>query len=86
MSKSSSRASFQWDDAFLLDDQLTDEERMVRQSAYDYAQSKLLPRVLEAFREEKTDPAIFREMGELGLLGPTIEGYGCAGVSYVAYG
>ncbi len=86
MSKSSSRASFQWDDAFLLDDQLTDEERMVRQSAHDYAQSKLLPRVLEAFREEKTDPAIFREMGELGLLGPTIEGYGCAGVSYVAYG
>ncbi len=86
MSKSSSRASFQWDDAFLLDDQLTDEERMVRQSAHDYAQGKLLPRVLEAFREEKTDPAIFREMGELGLLGPTIEGYGCAGVSYVAYG
>lgn len=58
----------------------------MRDTARDYCQNKLLPRVKEAFREEKTDPSIFREMGELGLLGPTIEGYGCAGASYVAYG
>jgi glutaryl-CoA dehydrogenase len=80
------RAAFQWDDPFNLDAELTEEERLVRDTARDYCQNKLLPRVKEAFREEKTDPAIFREMGELGLLGPTIEGYGCAGASYVAYG
>ena len=80
------KTAFKWDDAFLLDDQLTDEERMVRDTARDYAQAKLQPRVLEAFREEKTDRNIFREMGELGLLGPTIHGYGCAGVGYVSYG
>jgi glutaryl-CoA dehydrogenase len=79
-------AIFQWDDPLLLDAQLTDEERMVRDSARDYAQSRLQPRVIEAYREEKTDRAIFREMGELGLLGSTIEGYGCAGVNYVSYG
>jgi len=79
-------AIFQWDDPLLLDAQLTGEERMVRDSARDYAQSRLQPRVIEAYREEKTDRAIFREMGELGLLGSTIEGYGCAGVNYVSYG
>src|SRR3546814_4683398 len=81
-----SRPSFQWDDPLSLDTELTEEERLVRDTARDYCQAKLLPRVKEAFREEKTDPSIFREMGELGLLGPTIEGYGCAGASYVAYG
>ncbi|HLT77088.1 MAG TPA: acyl-CoA dehydrogenase [Ferrovibrio sp.] len=84
--QSSSRPAFQWDDPFNLEAELTEEERLVRDTARDYCQNKLLPRVTEAFREEKTDPAIFREMGELGLLGPTIEGYGCAGASYVAYG
>ena len=79
-------AVFQWDDPLRLDAQLSDEERMVRDSARDYAQAKLQPRVIEAYREEKTDRAIFREMGELGLLGSTIEGYGCAGVNYVSYG
>jgi len=80
------RAHFQWDDPLLLDAELTEEERMVRDTARDYAQAKLQPRVKEAFREEKTDPAIFREMGELGLLGSTIDGYGCAGTNYVSYG
>ena len=75
-----------WEDPFLLDDQLTEEERMARDMAEQYARDKLLPRVTEAFREEKTDAAIFREMGELGLLGSMIEGYGCAGLSYVGYG
>jgi glutaryl-CoA dehydrogenase len=80
-------ASFQWDDAFLLDEQLTDDERMIRDSARAYAQDRLLPRILEAYREEKTDRSIFNEMGELGLLGLTLpEDYGCAGASYVAYG
>ena len=64
------KASFHWDDPLLLDQQLTDDERMVRDAARAYCQDKLAPRVLEAFRHEKTDPAIFREMGELGLLGP----------------
>ncbi len=63
------KASFKWDDPFLLDDQLSPDERMVRDAAQAYAQSKLAPRVLEAFRHEKTDPSIFREMGELGVLG-----------------
>ncbi len=77
---------FNWEDPLLLDEQLTDEERMVRDAARSWAQERLQPRVLEAFRHEKTDPAIFREMGELGLLGTTIQGYGCAGSSYVVYG
>lgn len=80
------RASFDPVDPFLLEDQLTEEERMVRQTAHDYCQDKLMPRVLEANRHEKMDTSIFREMGELGLLGATIEGYGCAGLSYVSYG
>ena len=80
-------ASFQWDDPFLLDQQLTEDERMVREAAAAYCQERLQPRVLEAFRHEKTDPAIFREMGELGLLGPTIPTeYGGPGLNYVAYG
>jgi glutaryl-CoA dehydrogenase len=75
-----------WQDPFLLDGQLSEEQRMVRDSARQYAQGKLLPRVQAAFRNEETDPAIFREMGELGLLGSTIEGYGCPGVDYISYG
>ncbi|MEI2417426.1 acyl-CoA dehydrogenase [Orrella sp. JC864] len=79
--------SFNWQDPFLLDSQLDDEERMVRDAAAAYAQDKLLPRVLEAFRNEHTDPAIFAEMGELGLLGATIPAeYGGAGLNYVSYG
>jgi len=80
-------AQFQWDDPFLLDQLLTDEERMIRDAARDYAQGQLQPRVIEAYREEKTDPAIFSEMGALGLLGATIPTeYGGAGAGYVAYG
>ena len=75
-----------WEDPFELDAQLTEEQRMVRESARQYAQNRLAPRVTDAFRSESTDPAIFREMGEVGLLGPTIEGYGCPGVDYVSYG
>ena len=83
----SAAAGFVWDDPFLLDDQLGEEERMIRDSARAYAQDKLQPRVIEAFAEEKSDPAIFREMGALGLLGVTIpEQYGGIGASYVCYG
>lgn len=77
---------FNWQDPFNLDALLTDEERMVQKTARDYARSQLEPRVLEAARTEKFDTAIMREMGELGLLGPMIEGYECAGVSYTAAG
>ena len=81
------KASFKWDDPLLLDDQLSAEERMVRDTAQAYAQDKLLPRVRDAFRNETTDPAIFREMGELGLLGLTLPAqYGGAGLNYVCYG
>ena len=81
------KASFNWIDPLLLDQQLTEEERMVRDSAEQFAQGKLAPRVLEAFRHEKTDPAIFREMGETGLLGAMIpEQYGGSGLNYVSYG
>ncbi|GAB2476327.1 acyl-CoA dehydrogenase [Comamonas humi] len=80
-------ARFQWDDPFHLDQQLTDDERMIRDAAYAYCQEKLMPRVQEMFRHEKTDASIFREMGELGLLGPTIPTqYGGAGLNYVSYG
>lgn len=83
----SHRAPFNWADPLLLDAQLSDTERMVQDSARTYCQDKLLPRVQEAFRHEKTDVSIFREMGELGLLGPTIaEEYGGAGLNYVCYG
>ena len=78
---------FDWADPFLLDEQLSEEERLVRDTARGYAQDRLMPRIVEAFQHERTDPAIFREMGELGLLGPTIpEEYGGVGASYVAYG
>jgi len=82
-----SNPKFHWDDPLLLDQQLSSEERMVRDAAAAYAQEKLMPRVLEAFRHEKMDTAIFREMGELGLFGPTIPAdYGGAGLNYVSYG
>ena len=82
-----SREIFDWADPFRLTEQLSDEERMVLDTAHAYAQEKLSPRVLDAFRHERTDPTIFREMGELGLLGPTIAPeYGGAGLGYVAYG
>jgi glutaryl-CoA dehydrogenase len=81
------KASFHWDDPLLLDQQLTDDERAVREAARAYAQDRLLPRVTEAFRHGTTDAAIFREMGELGLLGATIpEQYGGGGMNYVCYG
>jgi glutaryl-CoA dehydrogenase len=83
----SSKASFNWADPLLLDQQLTEEERMVRDSAASYCQEKLMPRVLNSFRNEQTDASIFREMGELGLLGATIpEQYGGSGLNYVCYG
>jgi glutaryl-CoA dehydrogenase len=81
------KAKFSWEDPLLLDQQLSEDERMVREAARAYCQDKLAPRVLEAFRHEKTDPAIFPEMGALGLLGPTIpEQYGGPGLNYVSYG
>ena len=84
---SSSKASFHWDDPLLIEQQLSDDERQVRDAAHAYCQERLAPRVLEAFRHETTDPAIFREMGELGLLGATIpEQYGGGGLNYVCYG
>jgi glutaryl-CoA dehydrogenase len=79
-------AAFNWQDPFLLERQLTEEERLVRDTASAYARDKLAPRIREAYRNESSDPAIFREMGELGLLGATIHGYGCPGVGYVSYG
>ena len=86
MSVRSDSARFHWEDPFQMEDLLTEEERLVRDTARQYAQERLLPRVREACLREHTDPAIFREMGALGLLGATIEGYGCAGVNYVCYG
>jgi glutaryl-CoA dehydrogenase len=87
MKRENLKAKFAWDDPLLLDQQLSDDERMVRDAARKYCQGKLAPRILEAFRLEKTDKKIFREMGELGLLGPTIpEEYGGPGLSYVSYG
>jgi glutaryl-CoA dehydrogenase len=79
-------AAFRWEDPFLLEDQLEEEERQVRAAARDYCREKLMPRVLEANRQERFDPEILRELGALGMLGSTIEGYGCAGASHVAYG
>ncbi|HET9749536.1 MAG TPA: acyl-CoA dehydrogenase [Casimicrobiaceae bacterium] len=82
-----SRPEFQWDDPLLFERQLGEDERMVRDTAHDYAQERLAPRVRDAFRNESTDPAIFREMGEIGLLGLTIPAeYGGAGLNYVCYG
>ena len=87
LSPQKAKAQFQWDDPLLLNEQLSEDERMVRDAAYEYCQAKLQPRILEAFRNEKTDPGIFREMGAIGLLGPTIpEQYGGPGLNYVSYG
>ena len=81
------KAQFHWDDPLLLNDQLTEDERMVRDAAHEYCQSKLAPRIQHAFRHETTDASIFREMGEIGLLGPTIpEQYGGPALNYVCYG
>src|SRR3954447_9744099 len=77
---------FQWDDALRLDEQLTEEERAIRDAAREYCQEKLLPRVIEANRHEKFHREIMNEMGEMGFLGATLQGYGCAGVNYVSYG
>jgi len=85
-SKSQTRAEFSWEDPLLLEDELTEDERMVRDAAHDYCQENLQPRVLNAFRNEQFDREIMNEMGELGFLGPTIDGYGCAGVNHVCYG
>ncbi len=86
-STSSPQPGFQWDDPFLLEQQLNEEERLVRDTARDYAQEKLMPRILEANRHEHFDREIMTEMGELGLLGSTLpEEYGCAGVNHVSYG
>ena len=86
MSVRADDVSFNWQDPFLLEEQLSEDERMVRDTARQYAQNRLLPRVREAYRNEQTDPEIFTEMGSLGLLGPMIEGHGCAGMNYVCYG
>jgi glutaryl-CoA dehydrogenase len=80
------KASFDWADPFLLEAQLSEDERLIRDSTRDYCQEKLMPRVLEANRHEKFERDIVYEMGELGLLGCTIQGYGCAGVNQVSYG
>ena len=77
---------FNWEDPLLLEEQLTEEERMVRDSARAYAQDKLMPRVVEANRHEIFEPEVLREMGALGFLGSTLQGYGCAGVNHVCYG
>lgn len=79
-------SAFDWEDPLKLDTLLTEEERAIRDTAHDYCQEKLFPRILHAYRTEEFDRSILTEMGELGLLGPTIQGYGCAGVSSVAYG
>jgi glutaryl-CoA dehydrogenase len=79
-------ASYHWDDILYFNDQLTEEERMVRDSAHTFAQEVLQPKVVPAFRDEQYDPDLMREMGKAGLLGATIQGYGCAGVNYVSYG
>lgn len=87
MTNQADKNQFTWDDPFLINDQLTEEERLIRDSAAAYAQGKLAPRVTEAYRNEQTDPEIFREMGAMGLLGVTIpEEYGGTGASYVSYG
>ncbi|HXQ41953.1 MAG TPA: acyl-CoA dehydrogenase [Candidatus Udaeobacter sp.] len=83
---SAGRAEFKWEDALLLEDQLSEEERLVRDTAREYCQDKLMPRVIAANRHERFDREIMNELGALGLLGSTIEGYGCAGVNYVSYG
>jgi glutaryl-CoA dehydrogenase len=78
--------AFHWDDPLLLEDLLNEDEKMIRDTARDYAQSHLMPRILKANREESFDRTVMKEMADLGFLGATIDGYGCAGISYVAYG
>jgi glutaryl-CoA dehydrogenase len=85
-SQAPAKPEFVWDDPFRLDEQLTEDERLIQATAREFAKDRLMPRVLEAFRHERVDRAIFDEMGELGLLGATIQGYGCAGVGYTSYG
>ena len=80
------KPQFDWQDPMLLEQQLSTEERMVRDSARNYCQAQLMPRVLEANRHEHFHREIMSEMGELGLLGCTIDGYGCAGLNYISYG
>ena len=80
------RPAFVWEDPLLFEDQLSDDERMIRDSARAYCQDKLMPRVLEANRFERFDREIMNEMGALGFLGASLEGYGCAGVNHVSYG
>jgi glutaryl-CoA dehydrogenase len=77
---------FEWQDPLLIEQELTDEERLIRDTARAYAQDKLMPRILLANRNETFDVEVMREMGALGFLGSTLEGYGCAGIGYVAYG
>src|SRR5690554_3356400 len=79
-------ANFNWEDPFLLNDMLTDEERMIQSSVRAYAEGKLMPRILQDARNETFDREIITEAGQLGLLGGTIEGYGCPGINYVSYG
>lgn len=86
ISNVAAKGGFLWNDPFLIDEELTEEERMIQDAARDYCNQKLMPRVQQAFREETVERNIFTEMGEMGFLGSTIQGYGCAGTSYVAYG
>src|SRR5207253_11464929 len=86
MSRTAANPVFDWADPLLVEDMLSEEERLVRDSARAYCQERLFPRVLTANREERFDREIMNEMGELGFLGSTIEGYGCAGASYTSYG
>lgn len=82
----SKESLYRWDDPLFLNDQLSEEERLIRDSVRTFAQEKLQPRVIKAFHDEDFDPALMREMGEAGMLGATIHGYGCAGINYVSYG
>ncbi|MFM7421587.1 MAG: acyl-CoA dehydrogenase family protein, partial [Alphaproteobacteria bacterium] len=84
--KKTAIAPFTWEDPLLLEEALTEEERMIRDSARQFCQERLMPRVLEANRHERFDRDIMNEFGEMGFLGATLDGYGCAGVSYVSYG
>jgi glutaryl-CoA dehydrogenase len=86
LKSSSTRIPYNWADPFLLREQLDEEERLIQDSTARFARERLMPRVIEAYRDEYFDPAIMREMGEAGLLGATLQGYGCAGINYVSYG
>src|ERR1700694_1231308 len=86
MSAAKTEGRFSWEDPLRLDDLLEEDEKRIRDAARAYAQDKLMPRILEANRHEHFDRRILNEMGELGLLGSTLQGYGCAGVNYVSYG